>query len=100
MRGAGGGIRTHNPLPGAVFETAAYSVPPRRLVPLRGHLQYSRRWMRSSRRGRTGIGMEQRRATFLRWRRCSMRGQHTSPLVVAVLVCALLALLLGVAIRG
>src|SRR5262249_33904135 len=29
--GAGGGSRTHKPLPGAVFETAAYTVPPRRL---------------------------------------------------------------------
>ena len=30
VRGAGGGIRTHNPVRGAVFETAAYTVPPRR----------------------------------------------------------------------
>lgn len=30
--GAGGGTRTHNPLPGAVFETAAYTIPPHRLV--------------------------------------------------------------------
>lgn len=32
LTGAGGGIRTHNPMRGAVFETAAYSVPPRRRV--------------------------------------------------------------------
>jgi hypothetical protein len=29
-RGAGGGIRTHNPVRGAIFETAAYTIPPRR----------------------------------------------------------------------
>lgn len=31
LEGAGEGIRTLNPVRGAVFETAAYTVPPRRL---------------------------------------------------------------------
>jgi hypothetical protein len=39
--GAGGGIRTPNPLPGAVFETAAYTVPPHRLVRFRGESRCS-----------------------------------------------------------
>ena len=32
MLGAGGGIRTLNPSRGLVFETSAYTVPPRRLA--------------------------------------------------------------------
>ena len=32
MKGAGGGTRTHKPLRAMVFETIAYTVPPRRLM--------------------------------------------------------------------